>query len=66
MDQVAEAEAEANRVLSESLTAQIIEYNKIQKWNGVMPKVTGKDGGLLIDVDIDEPSSGTAAQTPNG
>lgn len=44
----AEAEAEANRVLSESLTAQIIEYNKIMKWNGVLPQVTGSSS--IVDL----------------
>ena len=62
----AQAQADANKLLEESLSGKVIAYEQIQKWNGVMPKVTGKDGGLLIDVDIDEPSSGTAAQTPNG
>ena len=37
----AEAEAEANRILAESITAELVEYNKILKWNGDLPKVTG-------------------------
>ena len=46
----AEAEAEANKVLAQSLTKEIIEYNKIQKWNGELPKVTG--GSVpMINVD---------------
>lgn len=35
------AEAEANRVLSASITPTLVEYEKIKKWNGVMPQVTG-------------------------
>lgn len=62
----AQAQADANKLLEESLSGKVIAYEQIQKWNGVMPKVTGKDGGLLIDVDIDEPSGSSAAQTPNG
>lgn len=45
----AEAEAEANRVIAASLTEQILENNKIQKWNGVLPQVTG-DNGAIIDL----------------
>ena len=45
----ANAEAEANKTISESLTSQIIEYSKIEKWNGVMPQVTG-NAETLIDL----------------
>ena len=45
----AEAEAQANRTISESLTDQIIENKKIEKWNGVLPKVTGSSG-TFVDV----------------
>lgn len=41
------AEAEANRAISESLTDQIIENKKIEKWNGEMPKVTGSSGTFV-------------------
>ncbi len=57
----AHAQAEANKLLEESLTEKIIAYEQIQKWNGVMPKVTGSDSGLLINMDIDDSS---AVQTP--
>ena len=43
----AEAEAEANDTLGESLNEQIIEYNKIEKWNGELPQVTGGSGTLI-------------------
>ena len=46
----AEAEAEANKVLAQSLTREIIEYNKIQKWNGQLPQVTG-DSIPMINID---------------
>ena len=48
----AQAQADANKLLEESLSNKVIAYEQIQKWNGVMPKVTGSDGGLLIDVDL--------------
>ena len=50
----AQAQADANKLLEESLSSKVIAYEQIQKWDGVMPKVTGKDGGLLIDVNIDD------------
>jgi len=57
----ANAQAEANRLLEESLSSKVIAYEQIQKWNGVMPKVTGSDGGLLINVDIDDTAPSAAA-----
>ncbi|MBP5578071.1 MAG: prohibitin family protein [Ruminococcus sp.] len=57
----ANAQAEANRLLEESLSNKVIAYEQIQKWNGVMPKVTGSDGGLLIDVNIDDAAPASAA-----
>lgn len=42
----AAGEAEANRVLSRSITTVLIDYNKINNWNGVLPQVTG--GGMPI------------------
>ena len=37
----AEGEAAANRAITESLTPEIIENKKIEKWNGELPRVTG-------------------------
>ena len=42
----AKAEAEANKVIAESLTPELIENNKISKWNGSVPSVSG--GGVPI------------------
>lgn len=43
----AEAEAEANKKLSASLTNEIIENNKIEKWDGKLPQVTGNASSLI-------------------
>ena len=43
----AEAEADANNTLKKSISNEIIEYNKIDKWNGVLPQVTGSSGALI-------------------
>ena len=41
----ADAEAEANKKLNASLTADLIEYNKILHWDGKLPTFTG--GGTV-------------------
>ena len=61
----AQAQADANKLLEESLSEKVIAYEQIQKWNGVMPKVTSSDSGLLIDVNLDD-ISGTSSATQNG
>ena len=46
----AEAEAEANRKISESLTENLIDYTYAQAWDGELPTiVSGSEGGLLIN-----------------
>lgn len=45
----AEAEAEANLKLAASLTPELIEMMKYDKWNGQLPTVTGSDS-LIVDV----------------
>lgn len=57
----AQAQADANRLLEESLSNKVIAYEQIQKWNGVMPRVTGSDSGLLINVDIDDTNAANTA-----
>ena len=43
----ANAQAEANKQLSASLNDTIVEYEKIQKWNGELPMSTG--GSAIFD-----------------
>ena len=39
-------------------------YNQIDKWNGVMPKVTsGNSSSLLIDIPVEENNSSQAEET---
>ena len=45
----AEAQAEANKKLAESLSDTLIEYQKIQKWDGKLPTVTGSTALVGID-----------------
>lgn len=47
----AEAMAEANRILSESLTDEVLAQQYYDKWDGKLPNVmTGKDSGVMLDV----------------
>ena len=48
----ANAEAEANRLVEESLTDNILKDKTIEKWNGELPKVTGENGMMLDITDI--------------
>lgn len=43
----AEAEAEANNKISKSLTKELIEKQKIEKWNGDVPKVQGSNKPIV-------------------
>lgn len=44
----AEAEAEANRKIAASLTPELIEMTKYERWDGVLPKVSG--GNSIIGI----------------
>ncbi len=44
----AEAQAEANRKVSASLSEELIEYSKVEKWNGELPVATG--GNTFMDI----------------
>ena len=37
----AEAQAKANKILAESITPQLVEYEKVRKWSGALPTYTG-------------------------
>ena len=45
---IADGEAYYNRTISGSLTPQIVEMKRIEKWNGHYPVTYGVNGGLLI------------------
>lgn len=46
----ARAEAEANQLKLRTLTKELIQYEAIQRWNGVLPQVNG--GGTLPMINI--------------
>ena len=49
----AQGEAEANSTISKSLTDQVIENKKIEKWNGELPRVSG-GAGTFVDIGLDD------------
>ena len=44
---LAGAEAEANRLKLKSITKELIEYEKVNRWNGQLPTVTGGANPIL-------------------
>ncbi|HLK10048.1 MAG TPA: SPFH domain-containing protein, partial [Candidatus Binatia bacterium] len=46
----AKAQAEANRLLQESLTPLLIQNKAIERWNGILPQFTG--GGAIPFLDV--------------
>lgn len=49
IDAEGKAEAEANRKIAESLTPELIEKQKIDKWNGEVPKIQGSNTSTIVD-----------------
>lgn len=43
----AKGEAESNRLKQLTLTSMLIEWEKVKKWNGVLPQVTGNGGSMI-------------------
>ena len=43
----AEGEAEANQTLAKSLTTEVLENKKIEKWNGELPRVSGSSDTII-------------------
>jgi len=46
----AESQAKANQMLNESITPTILEYNKINRWNGKVPTTTLGNQGSIINL----------------
>jgi regulator of protease activity HflC (stomatin/prohibitin superfamily) len=50
---VAKAKADANRLLTESLSPPLLQYEALQRWDGILPKVTGES---IPFIQITEPT----------
>jgi hypothetical protein len=46
----AESQAKANQMLNESITPSILDFNKINKWNGVLPTTTLGSQSSIINL----------------
>ncbi len=55
----AQAQAEANRLLDESLSADVLRYQQLQRWDGKLPVFNG--GGATPLIDASDIISGTTA-----
>ncbi len=47
---LAKGEAEAQRLLRETLTPEILQKEAIEKWNGKLPKIVGNNGVKMLDL----------------
>lgn len=47
---LAKAQADANRILSESITPELVKYKMIEKWTGVAPHVIGGNADILMNM----------------
>jgi len=46
---VAKAKADANEILNKSLSKELLQYEALQRWDGILPRVTG-DSLPFIDI----------------
>jgi prohibitin 2 len=44
----AQGAAQANKLLTESITPELIEYQRVQKWDGKLPLYQGGDASVLL------------------
>lgn len=47
---VAKAQADANKLLSESITTTLVNYKSLEKWDGKLPYMTG--GGAIPMIQV--------------
>lgn len=47
----AEAQAKANQLINDSLTGVVLQDKMLEKWDGVLPKVSGGNTSLLLGID---------------
>jgi regulator of protease activity HflC (stomatin/prohibitin superfamily) len=47
----AKAQADANRELASSITPELVQYRALEKWDGVLPRMTGSNVVPFVNVD---------------
>lgn len=58
----ADAQADANKTIAASLSPTLIQYQIVERWNGVLPKVASS-ANPLISMDLDDDTSKTSSST---
>lgn len=58
----ARAQADSNRLLSESITPELVRYRSIDKWDGALPRFTG--GGAIPFIDVGTPGKQSGIAEP--
>jgi len=56
---VAQGQAKANEALSHSISPILVQYKGIEKWNGILPQVSG---GAVPFIDVTKIGSGSAKE----
>jgi len=49
---VAKAQAQANEILSKSLTPELVQYKSVERWDGKLPRLTGQGAIPFIQLDM--------------
>ncbi len=49
---VTQEQAKANEALSRSISPILVQYKNIEKWNGILPQVTG---GVVPFIELPKP-----------
>ncbi len=60
---VAEGQSKANDALSRSITPILVQYKGIEKWNGILPQVSG---GAMPLIDLGKMGGGLSGGAPGG
>lgn len=47
---VAKAQAEANKLLADSISPELVQYKSIEKWNGILPTMMAGDAIPMINM----------------
>lgn len=50
----AKSQAEANKLVAESITPELVQYKLLEKWDGIAPKVLGSDAAMLLNMNLEK------------
>lgn len=50
----ASGQAKANQIVAQSITPELIQFHAVQKWNGILPMVSGQAGQPFINFSANE------------